>query len=56
MCISEKEIVLLFNVDDYLMFSHSKNKIDALYASLQAHFKIEDNIEICSTIYRHKYN
>ena len=41
----KEETVLLFYVDDCLMFSTSKDKIYELYASLQAYFKIEDNGE-----------
>ena len=36
------EMVLLLYLDDYLMFSPSMYKIDDLYASLQAYFKIDD--------------
>ena len=39
-------MVVLFYVDDYLMFSLSKGKIDEVYASLQADFNIEDNGEL----------
>ena len=34
-------MVLLFYVDDCLIFSTSKDKIDELYAYLQEYFKIE---------------
>ena len=34
-------MVLLFYVDDWLMFSPSKDKIDEVYASIQEYFKIE---------------
>ena len=37
---------LLFYVDDCLMFSPSKYKIDEVYASLQAYFKIEDDEDL----------
>ena len=37
-----EEMVLLFYVDDCLMFSHSKDKIDEVHAFLQVDFKIED--------------
>ena len=36
------EMVPLFYVDDHLLFSSSKDKIDDLYAYLQEYFKIED--------------
>ena len=36
-------MVPLFYVDDCLMFSPSKGKIDEVYAYLQAYFKIEDD-------------
>ena len=36
----KEEMVLLFYVDDCLIFSPSKDKIDELYASLQENFKI----------------
>ena len=36
-------MVLLFYVDDCLMFSPSKDKIDDVYASLQEYFNIEDD-------------
>ena len=39
-------MVLLFYVYDCLMFSPSKDKIDEVYASLQADFNIEDSGEI----------
>ena len=39
-------MILLFYVDDFLMFSPSKDKIDEVYASLQAYFKIEDDGEL----------
>ena len=39
----KEEIVLLFYVDDCLFFSPSKTKVDELYASLEAYFKIEDD-------------
>ena len=33
-------MVLLFYIDDFLMFSPSKDKIDDLYTSIQEDFKI----------------
>ena len=36
-------MVLLFYVDDRLMFSPSKDKFDEVYAYLKADFKIEDD-------------
>ena len=39
----KKYMLLLFYVDDCLMFSPSKDKIDASYASLQEDFKVEDD-------------
>ena len=39
-------MVLLFYVDDCLMFSPSKDKIYEVYASLHADFKIEDDGEL----------
>ena len=38
-------MVRLFYVDDCLIFSTSKDKIDELYASLQAYFKIKYDVE-----------
>ena len=35
---------MLFYVDYFLMFSSSKDKIDTIYASLQADFNIEDDV------------
>ena len=46
MCVVQGKMVLLFYVDDCLMFSPSKDKTDEVYASLQAYFKIEDNGEL----------
>ena len=42
----KREIVLLFYVDDCLMFISSKDKIDGIYASLQVYFKIEDDVDL----------
>ena len=42
----KEEMVLVFYVDRCLMFSPSKDKNDDLYASLQAYFKIEDDIDL----------
>ena len=42
----KEEMVLLFYVDDCLMFSPYKDKIDEVYASLQEYFKIEDDREL----------
>ena len=39
-------MVLLFYVDDCLMFSHSKDKFYDVYASLQENSNIEDDKEI----------
>ena len=39
-------MVLLFYVDDCLMFIPSKDKIDEVYDSLQEDFKIEDDGEL----------
>ena len=39
-------MILLFYVDDCLMFSPCKDKFDELYASLQAYYKIEDDGEL----------
>ena len=36
-------MVLIFYVDDCLMFSPSNDKIDKLYTSLQEYSKIEDD-------------
>ena len=36
----------MFYVDNFLMFSPSKDKIDDIYAYIQAYFKIEYNGEI----------
>ena len=36
----KEEMVLLFNVDDCLMFSPYKDKIDELYASIKEDFNI----------------
>ena len=38
-----EETVILFYVDDCLMFSPSKDKIDDVYTSLQADLNIEYN-------------
>ena len=35
-----EDMVPLFYFDDCLMFSHSKDKIDGVYASFQEYFKI----------------
>ena len=37
-----EEMVLMFYVDDYLVFSNSKDKIDDVYASLQEYYNPED--------------
>ena len=37
-------MLLLFYVDDFLMFIPSKDKIDDVYASLQVYYNIEDNV------------
>ena len=42
----KREIVLLFYVDDCLMFISSKDKIGGIYASLQVYFKIEDDVDL----------
>ena len=42
----KEEMVLLFYVDDCLIFSPSKDKIDEVYTSLQAYFKTEDGGDI----------
>ena len=39
----KEEIILIFYVDDCLLFSLSKDKIDEVYASIQAYFKMEDD-------------
>ena len=39
-------MVLLFYVDDCLIFIPSRDKIDEVCASLQAYFKIEDDGEL----------
>ena len=39
-------MVLLFYVDDFLMFIRSQYKIDDAYTSLQADFRIEDDREL----------
>ena len=39
-------MVLLFYIDDYLIFSPSKDKIDDVYSSLQEDFNIEDDGDI----------
>ena len=39
-------MVLLFYVDDCLMFSPSENKIYEVYASLQEYLNIEDDGEL----------
>ena len=36
-------MIPLFFVDDCLMFNPYKDKIDGVYASLQAYFNIEDD-------------
>ena len=41
-----EELVLLFFVDDCLIFSSYKYKIGEAHASLQAYFKIEDDVEL----------
>ena len=35
-----EDMVLLFYVDEFLMFSPSKDKIDGVYASIQAYINI----------------
>ena len=46
-CICYKEeIVLIFYVDSRLIFIPIKDKIDEVYASLQAYFNIEDDGDI----------
>ena len=39
----KEEIILLFYVDECLMLSSSKDKIDEVYASLQEYFNIKDD-------------
>ena len=39
-------MVLLFYVDECLMFSPSKYKIDGLYASLQEDFNLGSDVEL----------
>ena len=39
----KQQVVLLFYVDDWLMFSPSKDKIDEVYAYIEADFKIEND-------------
>ena len=40
-------MVLLFYVDECLMFNHNKYKIDEVYAPFfKAYFKIEDDVEL----------
>ena len=39
-------MVLLFYVDDCLIFSHSKDKIYEVYASIKAYLKIEYDGEL----------
>ena len=39
-------MVPLFYVDDCLMFSPSKDKIEEVYASIQVYFNIEDDGEL----------
>ena len=39
-------MILLFYVDEFLMFSPSKDKIDEVYDSLREDFKIEDGGEL----------
>ena len=41
-----EEMVLLFYVEDCLIFSTSKNKIDDVYTSLQAYLKTKHNGDI----------
>ena len=41
-----EEIDILFYVDDCLIFSPSKDKIDDIYAPLQVGFKIGDDEEL----------
>ena len=42
----KEEIILIFYIDDCLIFIPSKDKIDGLYDSLQAYCKIEDDVEL----------
>ena len=43
-CVRYKdEMVLIFDVHDFLMFSPFKDKIDDVYASIQEYFKIEND-------------
>ena len=39
-------MVLVFYVDDYLVFSPSKDKIDDIYSSLPEDLNIEDDREL----------
>ena len=39
-------MVIIFYVEDCLMFSPFKDKIDDVYASIQEYFKIEDYREL----------
>ena len=39
-------MVLLFYVDDWLMFSTSKDKIDEVYAFSQSYFNIEEDVSL----------
>ena len=49
-CVGYKEeLIPIFYVYDCLMFSPSKDKIDEVYASIHAYFKIEDDGKL------HKY-
>ena len=40
----KEEMLLLFYVYDCIFFSHSKDKIDEVYAYFKAYFKVEDDI------------
>ena len=39
-------MILLFYVDDCLLFINSKDKIDGVYASIPPYLKIEDDREL----------
>ena len=39
-------MVILFDVDDCLIFNPYMDKVYDVYISLRAYFKIEDNVEI----------
>ena len=39
-------MILLFYVDDFLMFSPFKDKIDEVYTYLQEYFNIQGDVEI----------